>query len=207
MIIAIIGSGNVGSALAQGFVKAGHTVLIGAQFPLSEKSIKLATLIGEDRFNSIEGAVKQAEVIVLATPAKLAVEIAQSLGNTTGKVIIDTMNIVRGIGPAGFSNTTEAILANTQTTDVVKCFNTTGFENMLNPRAYTEGIDLFVAGNSEKGKQIATLLATEIGFRKVWDMGGNEQFTQIENLANVWINLAIFRKLGRKMGFKLVEQD
>lgn len=207
MIIAIIGSGNVGSALAQGFVKAGHTVLIGAQFPLSEKSIKLATLIGEDRFNSIEGAVKQAEVVVLATPAKLAVEIAQSLGNTTGKVIIDTMNIVRGMGPTGFSNTAEAILANTQTTDVVKCFNTTGFENMLNPHAYNEGIDLFVAGTSEKGKQIATQLATEIGFRKVWDMGGNEQFTQIENLANVWINLAIFRQLGRKMGFKLVERD
>ena len=206
MIISIIGSGNVGSALAQGFINAKHTVLIGAQFPLSDKSIKLATLIGEDRFCSIESAVKQAEVVVLATPAKLAVEVAKSLGNTTGKVIIDTMNIVRGIGPTGFSNTAEAILANTQTTDVVKCFNTTGFENMLNPRAYAEGIDLFVAGDSEKGKQIATQLATEIGFRKVWDMGGNEQFTQIENLANVWINLAIFRQLGRKMGFKLVEQ-
>ncbi|CAD7812000.1 hypothetical protein CHRY9390_02448 [Chryseobacterium aquaeductus] len=40
MKIAIIGSGNVGGALAQQWVKAGHTVLIGAQFPLSEKTFR-----------------------------------------------------------------------------------------------------------------------------------------------------------------------
>lgn len=49
MKIAIIGSGNVGGALAQQWVKAGHTVLVGAKFPLSEKNINLATKIGEDR--------------------------------------------------------------------------------------------------------------------------------------------------------------
>ena len=53
MKIAIIGSGNVGGALAQQWVKAGHTVLVGAKFPLSEKNISLATKIGEDRFNTV----------------------------------------------------------------------------------------------------------------------------------------------------------
>lgn len=38
MKIAVIGSGNVGGSLAQQWVKAGHTVLIGAKFPLSEKT-------------------------------------------------------------------------------------------------------------------------------------------------------------------------
>lgn len=41
MKISIIGSGDVGSSLAQKLIKAGHTVLIGAKFPLSEKSVKL----------------------------------------------------------------------------------------------------------------------------------------------------------------------
>ncbi|WP_336733674.1 NAD(P)-binding domain-containing protein, partial [Chryseobacterium sp. VD8] len=67
MNIAIIGSGNVGGALAQQWIKAGHTVLIGAQFPLSEKNISLATKIGEDRFAVIENAVKQCEVVLIAT--------------------------------------------------------------------------------------------------------------------------------------------
>ncbi len=68
MIIAIIGSGNVGGALAQSFIKAGHTILMGAKLPLSDKSIKLATVIGEDRFTSVELAAKQADVIIITTP-------------------------------------------------------------------------------------------------------------------------------------------
>jgi len=56
------------------------------------------------------------------------------------------MNIVMGKGPEGFTNTTDAILTNTASRDVVKCFNTTGFENMANPVHNGDGIDMFVAG-------------------------------------------------------------
>jgi predicted dinucleotide-binding enzyme len=68
MKIAIIGTGNVGGALARGLIKAGHTVLMGARLPLSEKSIKLATVIGEDRFTAVENAAREAEVIIITTP-------------------------------------------------------------------------------------------------------------------------------------------
>lgn len=204
MKIAIIGSGNVGGALAQKFISAGHTVLMGAKFPLSEKSLKLATVIGEDRFTSIESAVQQCEVIVLATPAPMAIEVAQSLGDTTGKVIIDTMNIVMGRGPAGFTTTSEAILANTTTTDVVKCFNTTGFNNMLDPHYGNYAIDAFVAGDSEKGKAIASQLALDAGFGACYDVGGNDKFQLMEQFAFFWINLAMFKGYGRDIGFKLL---
>jgi 8-hydroxy-5-deazaflavin:NADPH oxidoreductase len=206
MNIAIIGAGNVGGALAQSFIKAGHTVLMGAKLPLSEKSTKLAAQIGEDRFTSVENAVKQCEVIVLATPAPMAVEVAQSLGDTTGKVIIDTMNIVMGRGPAGFANTTEAILAHTQTRDVVKCFNTTGFNNMQNPDYQGTAIDAFVAGDSEKGKAIAQQLAVDAGFAACYNVGGNDKFTLMEQFAFFWINLAMFQGHGRDIGFKLMKR-
>jgi predicted dinucleotide-binding enzyme len=52
------------------------------------------------------------------------------------------------------------------TNDVVKCFNNTGFENVFNPIYSGNGIDMFIAGNSEKGIEIATQLAKEIGFEK-----------------------------------------
>jgi len=195
MTIAIIGSGNVGGTLAQAFLKAGHTVLVGARFPLSEKSLKLAQQIGEDRFTSIGLAVQQADVIVLAVPATEAAPIAAQLGDTVQKVIIDTMNIVMGRGPEGYTNTADAVCAHTASQDVVKCFNTTGFENMADPR----GTDMFVAGDSARGKYIASQLARDIGFGMVWDMGGNDKFYLIEQLANVWINQAIFQKAGRNM--------
>ncbi|MBL7814358.1 MAG: NAD(P)-binding domain-containing protein [Saprospiraceae bacterium] len=206
MKIAIIGSGNVGGALAQKFIKAGHTVLIGAKFPLSEKSIKLATQIGEDRFASVENAVKQCEVVILATPAMMAAEVAQSLGDTTGKVIIDTMNVVMGRGPAGFTNTSDAILAHTQTRDVVKCFNTTGFNNMQTPQYQDVALDMFVAGDSEKGKNVAIQLAKDAGFAECYNVGGNDKFSLMEQFAFFWINLAMFQGQGRDIGFKLLKR-
>ena len=109
MNIAIIGSGNVGGSLAKKWISAGHSVLVGARSPLSEKNVKLASEIGEDRFTSIEFAVKQCEVILLATPAPATIEVVKSLGDTTGKIIIDTMNIVMGRGPQGYKNTSDAI--------------------------------------------------------------------------------------------------
>ena len=205
MKIAIIGTGNVGGALAQQLIKAGHTVLVGARFPLSEKSIALATKIGENRFTTVEGAVEQCEVIVLSVPAQSAAATAASLGNVSGKVIIDTMNTVF-IKLEGYSNTADAILANCNTTDVVKCFNTTGFENMLNPIYQEEGIDMFTAGSSEKGIAIATQLAKDIGFGQVWHIGGNDKFYLIEQMALSWINLAILQKEGRDIAFKVIRR-
>lgn len=204
--IAVIGAGNVGGTLAQKWIEAGHLVLIGAKFPLSEKSIALATKIGEDRFTSIEHAVKQADVIVLAVPAMQVVEVAKSLGDTTGKIIIDTANIVMGRGPEGYTNTTDAILANTQTNDVVKCFNTTGFNNMANPDYNGQAIELFVAGDSEKGKQVAKELALAAGFSDCITVGGNDKFTLMEQFAFFWINLAMFQGQGREIGFKLLRR-
>ncbi len=206
MKIAIIGSGNVGGALARKWIKAGHTVLIGARFPLSDKNIKLATEIGEDRFASIENAVKQCDVIVISTPAPLAAEVAKSLGDTSGKIIIDAMNIVMGRGPQGFKNTSDAILANTQTRDVVKCFNTTGFNNMANPVYGNSALDVFVAGDSENGKAVAIQLAKDAGFAECYSIGGNDKFELMEQFAWFWINLAMFQGQGREIGFKLLKR-
>jgi len=205
MKIAIIGSGNVGGTLAQQFINAGHTVLMGARFPLSEKSMALAAKIGEDRFATVGSAVKQCDVIVLAGPAQMAADIARSLGDVSNKIIIDTMNAVF-MKPDGYSNTADAILANCNCTDLVKCFNTTGFENMADPVYNGAGIDMFVAGDSEKAKLAAMQLAKEIGFAECYDFGGNDKFFAIEQLAFAWINLAILQKQGRGMAFKILKR-
>ena len=155
---------------------------------------------------SIAEAVQHSEVIVLATPAMMAVDVAQSLGNTEGKIIIDTMNIVMGRGPAGFTNTADAILAHTQTRDVVKCFNTTGFNNMANPMYGEQAIDAFVAGDSAEGKKVANQLALDLGFGVCYDIGGNDRFELMEKFAFFWINLAMFQGQGREIGFRLMKR-
>lgn len=205
MKIAIIGSGNVGGALAARWAAAGHTILLGVR---DLSNFKGAALLDHPNTSAhpIQDAVREADVVVLATPAPLAVEVAQSLGDTGGKVIIDTMNIVMGRGPAGFTNTSDAILAHTSARDVVKCFNTTGFNNMQNPVYDGTAIDAFMAGDSAKGKALARQLALDAGFAACYDVGGNDQFALMEQFAWFWINLAMFQGQGREIGFKLLKR-
>lgn len=205
MKIAIIGTGHVGGALATKWSKAGHQIYLGVK---DLKAFKGKELLQNPNTSvqPVAEAVSKSDIIVIATPAPVAVAVAQSLGDTTGKIIIDAMNIVMGRGPLGFKTTSEAILAHTQTKDVVKCFNSTGFNNMLNPLYGNMAIDMFVAGDSEKGKIAAIQLAKDAGFGECYPIGGNDKFELMEQFAWFWINLAMFQGQGREIGFKLLKR-
>lgn len=205
MKIAIIGTGNVGSALATKWAKSGHELFIGVR---DKENFKGRDLLNNPNtsLNSIHEAVVNAEIILLATPAPAAIEIAKSLGDTSGKIIIDAANIVMGRGPEGFANVSDAILANTQTKDVVKCFNTTGANNMADTIYNGTALDMFVAGDSTKGKLAAQQLALDAGFSNCYDIGGNDKFELMEKFAFFWINLAMFQGQGRNIGFKLMKR-
>lgn len=205
MKITIIGSGNVGGALAQAFLKAGHEVKIGAQFPLSEKSKKLSSLIGEQNFATIADAVSNAEVIVITTPPEAILNLTPQLGDVRNKVVIDATNSIR-TRPEPFPTAYHAIRKLANTERVVKCFNTTGFENMLNPDFGEAKADMFIAGGDAKAKQTAMQLATDIGFGKCYDFGGDDKVELIEQFAFCWINLAIMRGEGRNIAFHVIRR-
>lgn len=204
MNIAIIGSGNVGGALAQQWLKAQHQVLIGAKFPLSEKNKTLATKIGEDRFASIESAVRQSEVILLAIPPNAVFEVLEQIRDVDDKVIIDATNSVVK-GPEPYKTVYHCLLDKTKA-QVVKCFNTTGFENMLNPVYAGAGIDMFMAGDSEHAKAIAKQLALDCGFATCIDFGKSDKVELLEKFALSWINLAIMQGMGRDIAFKVIRR-
>ena len=205
MNIAVIGAGNVGCTLAAAFVKAGHTVIFGVRVKCADFKGKAFAIEQAISWENTLQAVGKSEVIILCTPAHLAHEVASELGDVSNKVIIDTMNGLYK-KPKNYPNTTLAIMDNCNCPHIAKCFNSTGFENMANPMIDSEAIDMFVAGSSVVAKEIATKLAKDIGYGKVWDFGDDEQFTLLENLAMCWINLAIIQKNGRRIGFKLVTE-
>jgi 8-hydroxy-5-deazaflavin:NADPH oxidoreductase len=203
--MAIIGTGNIGGTLAKRFADNNHSIFLGVRNTIEFKGKELLNYSKNIMALTIAEAVNKAEVIVIAVPAQFANDAAKSLGDVSGKIIIDTMNAVV-LKPEGFSNTADAILANCNTTDVVKCFNTTGFENLLNPTYNGVGLDMFTAGSSEKATAIATQLAKEIGFENVYHFGGNDKFNLLEQMALCWINLAIMQKQGRGIAFKLIKR-
>lgn len=205
MKIAIIGTGNIGGTLAKRFAENNHNVFLGVRNTQEFKGKELLTYSKNITAYSIQEAVSKSEVVVIAVPAQFAAEAAKSLGDVSNKIIIDTMNAVF-MKPAGFNNTGDAILANCNSIDVVKCFNSTGYENILNPIYNKEGIDMFTAGTSEKAVSIATQLSKEIGFENVYHFGGNDRFDLIEQMAFCWINLAILQKQGRDIAFKVIKR-
>ncbi len=139
MKIAIIGTGNVGSALAKGFVAAGHKVLLGVR---NKEEFKGSALLNVKNISVhlISEAASTAEVILIAAVPQAIKDIAAQLDDVSNKVIIDAMNSVHA-KPERFTNTTEDLLQLTNCKDVVKCFNTTGAENISNPVYNGAGID------------------------------------------------------------------
>lgn len=206
MKIAIIGSGNVGGALAQKLIKAGHSVLVGAKFPLSEKSIKLATQIGEDRFTTFVSAIHQSDVVILTTPPTAVPSIVGTIGDLSNKIIIDATNSIgrkiEDLYPTVYHYLTEKTKAK-----VIKCFNSTGFENILNPVYDGIAADMFMAGENQNAKDITRQLALDCGFGSCIDFGKSDKVELLEKLAQVWINLASFQGLGRNIAFHVLKKQ
>jgi 8-hydroxy-5-deazaflavin:NADPH oxidoreductase len=204
MKIAIIGSGNVGGALAQQWIKAGHAVVIGAKFPLSDKNLSLANNIGEDKFSSVQNAVQQSDVLLIATPPTAIFEVLEQMGDVADKVIIDATNSIMK-SPEPYKTVYHCLQDKTNA-EIVKCFNTTGFENMLDPIYNGEAIDMFMAGDSDRAKSVALQLSQDAGFGSCLDFGKSDKVELLEKFALSWINLAIMQGHGRSMAFKVVRR-
>jgi 8-hydroxy-5-deazaflavin:NADPH oxidoreductase len=206
MKIAIIGTGNVGSALAQRLVLAGHQVSFGVRDASSTKSQKASAIAGTTIL-SIEDASASAEVIIIATPPEAVLALASQLGDVKHKILIDTTNSVR-TRPEPYATAYHALKEITKSGKIVKCFNSTGFENMANP-IYPAfgGIDMFCAGDDKEAKALVQNLAKQIGFAECWDFGGDDKVELLEKFALSWINLAIMQGHGRNLAFKVIKRD
>lgn len=206
MKIAIIGHGNVGGTLAKGLANSGHEVMIGARNPGDQKALEISRSSENIQLADIVKAVEWAEVGLVAIPAPAVKELAKSLPDVRQKVIIDATNSVFE-KPKGYNTGAEALKAITGCRDVVKGFNTTGFENMADPIYHGRGIDMFTAGDSSRGKKVVEQLALDLGFEHCYDFGGDDRFELIEQFAFSWINLAIMQGQGRNIAFKILKRE
>jgi predicted dinucleotide-binding enzyme len=203
MKIAIIGTGNVGGALATNWSKKGHTIILGVK---DESNFKGQGLLKNENTTvfSIKDAVSKSDVILIATPSTAIFEIIEQMGDVSKKIIIDATNSIRQT-PEPYKTVYHCLTDKTEA-EVVKCFNTTGFENMLNPVYDGVAIDMFMAGDSENAKSVAKQLALDCGFGSCIDFGKSDKVELLEKFALSWINLAIMQGHGRNMAFKVVSR-
>lgn len=204
MNIAIIGTGNVGGALATQWAKKGHNIHLGVKNKDQFKGSELLKNANTSVF-SIKEAIELSDVILIATPPTAIFDIVEEMGDVSGKVIIDSTNSVMK-SPEPYK-TVFHMLAEKTNAEVVKCFNSTGFENMKDPVYHGEGIDMFMAGDSENAKDVARQLALDCGFGSCWDFGKSDKVELLEKFALSWINLAIMQGFGRGIAFKVIKRE
>lgn len=201
MTITIIGAGNIGGTLAEKWKAAGHDILIGARNPGDEENLKWAGGIGA-RVMPIADAAKAGDAVLIATPGKVVADLAASLGDALhAKLVMDATNMAGPLGTAaGFEALRKA------GADAVKVFNCTGWENLADVRYGDQVADMFMAGGSEVAKATVRDLVKAVGFADAIDLGGDDKVPILEGFALVWIDLAIFQKMGRGIAFKLMRR-
>ncbi len=205
MKIAILGAGNVGSALAKNWRAVGHDIAFGVRNPDSPKSQKAVEDLPDVALKNIGEAAAWADALVVTTPPEAALELAAQLGDVQGKTIIDATKAVR-TRPDPYPTAYHALRELAIGAHVVKCFNSTGYENMADPRYGSESADMFMAGDSPEAKQVARQLALDAGFGECYDFGDGSRVQLLEQFALAWINLAIFQGMGRGVAFKLMRR-
>jgi 8-hydroxy-5-deazaflavin:NADPH oxidoreductase len=169
MKIAIIGSGNVGKALAASATKAGHSVSISARDPKHAEDAAKATRSHAAQSNT--DAVKGADLVILAVPADKVDEVVGALApELDGKVIIDVTNRVNPNDPGKVldgSSVAEQIQKKAPNAHVVKAFNYAFASKMADPNVDGSRLDAYVAGDHEPSKQKTLEFAESMGFRPI----------------------------------------
>jgi 8-hydroxy-5-deazaflavin:NADPH oxidoreductase len=205
MHITIVGSGNVGRALADGWRKAGHRITFATREPDGAKAAELQ----RQGFGvaTLRGAAGGADVIVLAVPWSAVPATIAALGSLAGKMLVDTTDPLKTPRElaVGFSDSGGETVARLSGAHVVKAFSTTGAGNMTDS-AYPGGRPMMtIAGDDAAAKQIVMALAAELGFDPI-DTGPLAMCRYLEPLAMLWINLAYAQGLGPNIAFALLRR-
>ncbi len=205
MKIAIIGSGNVGKALATSSVRAGHSVTMSSANP--EKAVEAASAVGAHSARSNVEAVKDAELVIVAVPYEKLGDVFRGLGSSVdGKVVVDATNHVNVQNPAevldGTSNA-EEIQKRHPKAHVVKAFNYAFTVRMANPSVDGIRLDGFVAGDDQAAKDKALELVESIGFRPI-DAGPLVMARVLEAMALLNVALQIRHGWPWQNGWKLI---
>lgn len=191
--IAVIGTGNVGSALGTRLGGLGHTIVYGSRNPSSDDVADLVARSGRaaSAVRPSE-AIVDADIVILAVPGMLVEGIARDLGDLAGKIVIDPTNpltrdddgrFVMGVG----TSNGELVQAAAPDAHVVKAFNTLSYQTMLDPASSGGRVSIPLAGNDPAAKERVAELVQEIG---LWpaDVGPIESSKHVEGMLILWIN-------------------
>ncbi len=192
--VAILGSGQVGEVLANGFLQHGYAVMRASREPGKLEPWKKQAK-GDAHVGTFSDAAKWGEIIVLAVKGSAAESALDQAGlaNLAGKTVIDTTNPIADAPPQNgvlvyFTSPNESLMERLQNkapqAKLVKAFNSVGNAVMVNPKFETPP-SMFICGNDAGAKAQVTEILTRFGWETI-DMGAVEAARPIESLCQLW---------------------
>jgi predicted dinucleotide-binding enzyme len=193
--IAVLGSGQVGEVLANGFLKHGHEVMRG-----SRDVAKLAAWKNgagpKAQVGTFDAAAKWGQTVVLAvkgSAAEAAIEQA-GVANLAGKTVIDATNPIADAPPENgvlrfTTDLNQSLMERLQKkapdARFVKAFSCVGNAFMVNPKFPGGPPTMFICGNDKNAKAEVRGILEQFGW-DIADMGGVEAARAIEPLCILW---------------------
>jgi predicted dinucleotide-binding enzyme len=194
--VGVIGSGQVGRALAAGFAAHGHEVTIGTRAPAENDDLQAwAAQHPGIAIGTFAAAAEASEIVVLATRGTAVEQAIATAGpqHFAGKVVIDATNPLApdpvtggpGLAVGHTDSGGEIVQRALPDARVVKCFNTVNNALMADP-GFAERQPMFIAGNDAGAKRTVAEILDAFGW-DAFDVGGIEQSRQLESLVLLWV--------------------
>jgi len=193
--IAVLGSGQVGGVLADGFLKYGYEVMRGTR-----ESAKLGAWKSTAGANASVGTFAESarfgDLVVLAVKGLAAEAVVDACGTQAlaGKTVIDTTNPIADKPPvngvlAFFTTLDDSLMERLQrkvpAAHFVKAFSCAGNAFMVNPKLPGGPPTMFICGNDTGAKTEVKRILDQFGW-ETEDMGAVEAARAIEPLCILW---------------------
>ena len=168
--VAVIGTGRMGSAIGPRMAELGHTVVYGSREPDRDDVVALVSRTGGNASARMSAeAIGDADIVILAVPWAAVEGIVTSVGDWSGKLIIDMTNPMQ-VGDDGyfFHPLNEA---GAQKIDrwasgatVVKAFSTVGSFAIADLSSAGGPVSVQVAADDREAKCRVMQLGADLGF-------------------------------------------
>ncbi len=200
----IIGTGNVGKTLAQKFQENNHQVKIynaSGEIPEGFTKNHFAT--------NLQAVVGETKLIVLAVPFEAVQSIFSGITIQPETIVIDATNPIasdmKSMSVGNTSSGAEKISEWLPNAQIVKAFNTTGWENMADSSYQNGKLTMPYAGNDKKSKQAVARIIESFGFQP-FDTGDLFMARFLEPMAMVWIYQGRINSNNPNFGFSILER-
>ena len=166
--IAIIGTGDLGGSIGVMLGKSGYTVVYGSRDPTRDDAKKLVEQSGEGAsVTTQKEAAQAAEIILLAVPWPPVEQVAQTIGNLDGKIVVNLSYPYQvgedGYMESGVETSVAEMIQDWHPKAKVLMMGFPGAFLIDDPNAMGEPPTVEIAGDDREAKEILARLTVDLG--------------------------------------------